>query len=519
MPVVPRSPRRLFRGLPPEVAILSSVSFTVALGYGIVAPSIPAFARQFGVSAAAAASVISAFALMRVAGALPAGRLVDRFGERRTMAAGIAIVALSSLLAGLSGSFAQLIVLRGVGGLGSAMFGVSGQTLLLGTVRSDQRGRASGLYTGGFLLGSISGPAIGGLVAAWSLRAPFFIYGAMLAVPAGIAFLVLRDRPRAATTARNPARLMADADPTSSARTGRPVAGIVQVLRSRAYQAAASANLADGFAVIGVRSAIVPLFVKDVLHRSPTWTGIGFGVVAALNAATLLPAGRIADTIGRRPVIVTGCLGSAAGMAVLAFAPGLWGFLTAMATLGLASGLLDVAPAAMLGDLIGKHTESAHARQSAATAAADPAAGPADRAIPADASLPGNEGGRAEDWEPGTAGSGTEQAETRQPARAGNGGGTVVASYQMAGDIGAVTGPVAVGFLVDSVSYQAAFLVAAGVLAAAACAGLAAPETVTPAGPGAVATGPRLRRLRRRGGTTRPRRDHAVTQAPECDCG
>ena len=78
-----------FAGLPREVAILSAVSFTVALGYGIVAPGIPAFARQFGVSVAGAATVISAFALMRVAFAMPAGRLVDRFGSRRVMAAGI----------------------------------------------------------------------------------------------------------------------------------------------------------------------------------------------------------------------------------------------------------------------------------------------------------------------------------------------------------------------------------------------------------------------------------------------
>lgn len=395
----------MFGGLPREVAILSSVSFTVALGYGIVAPSIPAFARQFGVSTAAAASVISAFALMRVVGALPAGRLVDRFGERRTMAAGIVIVAVSSVVAGFSGSFVQLIVLRGIGGLGSAMFGVSGQTLLLSSVRSDQRGRASGLYTGGFLLGSISGPAIGGLVAAWSLRAPFFIYGAMLTVPAGIALAVLRDRPR---------RPHAASPQAARPHAARPHAAMARVLGNRAYQAAAAANLADGFAVIGVRSAIVPLFVKEVLDKPPTWTGIGFGVVAALNAAMLLPAGRVADTVGRRPVIVAGCLGSAAGMATLAFGPGLWGFVIAMAVLGISSGLLDVAPSAMIGDVLGRTTDA---------------------------------------------------------------GGLVVASYQMAGDVGAVTGPVAVGFLVDSVSYQAAFLLAAGVLVAAAGTGLAAPET------------------------------------------
>ena len=74
----------LLRDLPPEVAILTAVSFTVALGFGIVAPVIPAFARQFGVSVAAAASVISVFALMRIVGALPAGRLADRFGVKHT---------------------------------------------------------------------------------------------------------------------------------------------------------------------------------------------------------------------------------------------------------------------------------------------------------------------------------------------------------------------------------------------------------------------------------------------------
>jgi MFS transporter, DHA1 family, multidrug resistance protein len=431
--------------MPREVAILSSVSFTVALGYGIVAPSIPAFARQFGVSTTAAASVISAFALMRVVGALPAGRLVDRFGERRIMAVGIAIVALSSALAGFSESFVQLIVLRGVGGLGSAMFGVSAQTLLLRTVAAEQRGRASGLYSGGFLLGSISGPAIGGLIAAWSLRAPFFIYGVMLLIPAGIALAVLRDP-------RNPTVSGQVAAPRPGKRN--TIAELRRVVRSRVYQAAAAANLADGFAVLGVRSAIVPLFVHYVLHRSPAWTGIGFGIVAALNGATLLPAGFAADRIGRRPVIVAGCLVSAGGMVMLAFVPGLGGFLAAMATLGLGSGLLDVAPSAMIGDLLGQHKAGTET---------------------------GTDGAGTEGGEAGTEGgeAGTEGGEAG--TEGGEAGGAVVASYQMSGDIGAVTGPVAVGFLVDSVSYNAAFLLAAGVLGVAACAGLAAPETRKPA--------------------------------------
>jgi MFS transporter, DHA1 family, multidrug resistance protein len=405
---VPRHHRGPFRDMPAEVAILTAVSFTVALGFGIVAPDIPAFARHFGVSTAAAASVVSAFALLRVLGALPAGRLVDRFGERRVMAAGIAVVAASSILAGISGSFAELIVLRGIGGLGSAMFSVSAQTLLLVSVPADQRGRASGLFSGGFLVGSISGPAIGGLLAAWSLRAPFFVYGGMLVVPAVIAAVVLRDPAR-----RDPGR--------DGPRVASPFAGVGRALRSRAFRAAAAANLADGFAAVGVRSAIVPLFVRDALHRSAVWTGIGFLVVAVLNAAALLPAGWAADRLGRRPVIVAGCSVSAAGLVMLALLPGLWGYLTALAVLGLGSGLLDVAPAAMVGDLLG------------------------------------GQGGQ---------------------------GGTMVATYQMAGDAGTVAGPVTAGYLVDTISYGAAFGLAAGVLGVAAVLGFFAPETRSP-GPAA----------------------------------
>ena len=58
------------------------VAFFVALGFGIVAPDLPLFATAFHVGKTEAAAVISAFALMRIAGAFPAGRLIDRVGER-----------------------------------------------------------------------------------------------------------------------------------------------------------------------------------------------------------------------------------------------------------------------------------------------------------------------------------------------------------------------------------------------------------------------------------------------------
>ena len=322
--------------LPREVRILVAVAFFVALGFGIVAPALPVFAREFGVGRAAAAAVISAFAFLRIAFALPAGRLVDRLGERLVLAIGIGIVAVSSALAGLAHSYAELIALRGIGGVGSAMFSISAMSLLVRMVPAVQRGRALGFWQGGFLLGGITGPVLGGVVTGVSIRLPFFLYAGTLAVAGTVAIVALRATP------------LADrADAASTSRTS-----LATALRDPAYRAALAANFADSWGAVGVRSALIPLFVSDVLHKPVIWTGFGFLVVSAVNGAMLLPAAHYADRVGRKPVLVTGCLGSCIGIAVLAIWPDLGGYFVGLALLGFGSGLLDVAPGAVVGDVV-----------------------------------------------------------------------------------------------------------------------------------------------------------------------
>jgi MFS family permease len=331
---------RVFGDLPAEVAVLSAVAFSVAVGFGIVAPAIPVFARDFDVGRAAVGLVLSAFALMRLASALGVGRLIDAIGERVVLATGIAIVAVSSALAGLAHSYLQLLILRGAGGIGSAMFSVSAMGLLLRTVDAKYRARAVGLFQGGFLLGGISGPAIGGPLAAWSIRAPFFVYAATLAVAGSVALIGLRH------TALAPKPTGSD---DVTARTN-----LRDALRGRPYRAALVANLADSWAAMGVRNTLVPLFVLESLNRGTGWVGMGFALVALTNAAVLMPAGRVADERGRRPVMVAGCLFAGGAMALLALVPHPVGYIVAMLVFGLGSGMLDVAPAAVVGDVAGK---------------------------------------------------------------------------------------------------------------------------------------------------------------------
>lgn len=322
--------------LPREVRILVVVAFFVALGFGIVAPALPIFARHFGVGRALAGLVLSIFAILRIIGAFPAGWWIDRFGERIVMATGIGIVAVSSVLAGAAQTYWQLLTLRGIGGIGSAMFSVSALSLIVRMVPAMQRGRAMGMWQGGFLIGGITGPVLGGVVTGVSIRLPFFIYAGTLFFAGTTAVVALRATPLA--------------DRTSAATTARTSLG--DALRNRSYRAALAANFADSWGAIGVRSALIPLFVGDVLHRKPIFTGIGFLVVSAVNGATLLPAARYADRVGRKPLLLMGCVVSGLGIGAIAVEPNLGGYFVGLGLLGFGSGLLDVAPGAVVGDIV-----------------------------------------------------------------------------------------------------------------------------------------------------------------------
>jgi MFS family permease len=325
------------RGLPRETWVLALVAFCVALGFGIVAPAVPLFALEFGVGTTAAGAVVSAFALMRLVSGLGAGRLVDRVGERRALLAGLGVVAVSSLLAGLAVSYPQLLVLRGLGGVGSAVFTISSTSLLLRVATAAQRGRTQSLYRGGFLVGGIVGPAFGGLVLAVSIRAPFFLYAGTL----GLAMVV------AATLLPKPPPV----DPsTPRAPEGRT--SLRDALRVPAYRAALAGNFAVGYSLFGVRSTIVPLLVVQGLELGPQWIGIAFTVGAGVQALLLVPAGRAVDDVGRRPALVVGGLVTAAGLASLALADGAVGLLVATVVIAAGGSLLGVAPAAVVGDVV-----------------------------------------------------------------------------------------------------------------------------------------------------------------------
>ncbi|MGV1035985.1 MAG: MFS transporter [Candidatus Nanopelagicales bacterium] len=422
-------------GLPREVSVLAAIAFCVALGFGIVAPAIPVFAKTFGVTAFLAGAVVSVFAFMRLITAPGAGALVNRIGERAVLSAGLLVVAVSSLLAGFANTYTQLLLLRGVGGIGSAAFTVSAMALLLRTAGPEQRGRAAGAFQAGFLFGGIAGPAVGGLVVGISIRAPFFVYAATLLLATAVALLFLRSPAQIAAAdvalgdretaeaidpvAAQAAELTRDDAPTDdtqtdSAPTAHPTT-LGRALRNGGYRAALVVNLSNGFVSFGIRTSLVPLFVVESLGRGPGLAGVGFLVAALTQGIALLPAGRLADHRGRRPAMIIGTLTSAIGLVALTLASEPALFLVSMAIVGIGTAFLGSAPAAVVGDVIGP-----------------------------------------------------------------NRGGIVVATFQMIADVGSIAGPLLAGLIADQAGYHWAFATALAVMAIALLFAVLMPETRGP---------------------------------------
>ncbi|MCU1404777.1 MAG: transporter [Glaciihabitans sp.] len=305
------------------------------VGFGVVIPVLPVYVRSFGVGYLEVGAVVSAFAVMRLVANPFVGKLVDWAGERTILAAGIGIVAVSSALVGLADSYPMVLALRGVGGIGSAMFSVSAMTLLLGSTSPGMRGRAVGFYQGGFLIGGMAGPAVGGLLATISLTAPFFFYAATLTVAGVVGLLMLG--PKVHTVP----------DPNT------PVTSLRTVLTDSRFQAACLANLAQGWAAMGVRGALIPVLVVEVIHQKPAWTGIAFAIAALAQALALGPAGRFVDRVGRRPAIVASFAVGGALMFAMPFVTNIALLIVLLSAYGVAAAFMGTAPAASVGDAAG----------------------------------------------------------------------------------------------------------------------------------------------------------------------
>ena len=275
----------------PEFRKLLAISITVALGFGMVIPVLPLLAESFGVSLAAIGLVQLVFGLTRFSFGIVGGLVVDRFGERASTMAGLLIVALSSYAAGFSTTFPQLVLARGFGGAGSALFIGGLMNRILRIIEPEAMGRATGAFRASFLVGIGAGPVLGGLVAdRFGVAAPFHFYATGLLVATVIAFVVMGGSEAAFRRERR--------SPMEALRAAKPL------LRDRRYVIALAATFVGWWTISGPGQIIGVVFAKNRLEFSPDQIGLAITMLAVGEIAILWVAGRASDRYGRRSVLV-----------------------------------------------------------------------------------------------------------------------------------------------------------------------------------------------------------------------
>ena len=155
----------------------------------VVNIALPALQQSLQATVVDVQWVIEAYSLLLSALLLLGGSLGDRYGRRRIFAIGVALFALASAWCGFAGSVRELILARGLQGVGGALL-VPGSLAIISASFSDQdRGRAIGTWSGFTAITAAIGPVLGGwLIEHFSWRAVFFINLPLAAIVLLISF-------------------------------------------------------------------------------------------------------------------------------------------------------------------------------------------------------------------------------------------------------------------------------------------------------------------------------------------
>ena len=133
-------------------------------------------APELDASVAEAQWIVESYALALAALILVGGSLGDRLGRVRVFSAGVLLFALSSVWCGLAPNISQLIVARGVQGVGAALLVPGSLALISANFGRAKRGQAFGTWSGFTAISAGIGPLLGGwLVEELSWRWIFFI--------------------------------------------------------------------------------------------------------------------------------------------------------------------------------------------------------------------------------------------------------------------------------------------------------------------------------------------------------
>ncbi len=310
-------------GIPPDARRLGLALFCGIAATNILTPLLPDLRDDLGISIATAGLVVATYGLARLITDLPSGLLLDRFGERRLAAVGVALLTVGSTIGAVSPTVELLILARVLSGLGSGLLTTVVLTALSWTAGAANRGQVMSVFQLANNTGIAFYPLVGGLiglVAGWRAT---FVVAAAGALAAGLILMPLLRRiegtqKRDAVAGRTEAVQFELSRPRQAVALGAVYTGVVCNMINRH----------------GFRNTLLPLFAATVLFLGPFEIATGIAVMAIVGIIVVTPGARLGDRIGRRRIV-------AAGLAILGFADllflgvqGYWTFLLAAALVG-----------------------------------------------------------------------------------------------------------------------------------------------------------------------------------------
>lgn len=148
--------------------------FLVFLGAGLVIPVMPMLKEDMHLSGSTMGLMISVFAVLQLIVSPIAGSLSDKVGRKLIIAIGMLIFAISELIFGLGQVVSWLYISRGLGGVAAALIMPSVTAYVADVTSFEERPKAMGLVSAAISGGFIIGPGVGGFLAHFGMRVPFF---------------------------------------------------------------------------------------------------------------------------------------------------------------------------------------------------------------------------------------------------------------------------------------------------------------------------------------------------------
>jgi len=276
--------------------VLCLVALAEFAGVGITIPALPRFvSADLGLGDLAVGFAVGVFAVGALGIRPLAGHWGDAHGRRLLVVAGMLVTAIPTALTGLTETFALLIALRILTGVGQALFFVGAATLAADLAEPDRRGAALSLFSLPIYVGLGVGPALGEyLFAQHGADIAFLVAGLLPAAALLLSPLLPDHRPagRGQPRARGPLLHPAAFGPGVVI-----LLGLLGFIGYQAYLPLYSDQIGLGrpelvflmYSAIVIAVRTVGARLPDVLGAARTGTMAGVALVIGLSTVALVP--------------------------------------------------------------------------------------------------------------------------------------------------------------------------------------------------------------------------------------